>query len=77
MILENIDLKDEDKLTSEERELKEDLQELKRINSDFEKFCEILKDRAISIQKELRKQARSNCSSMHALKEPTLFLSTS
>jgi hypothetical protein len=55
LIFENIEIKPEEKLTEEEKELKKDLQELKKINSDFAKFCELLKERAIVEQKKLCK----------------------
>jgi len=55
LIFENIELKPEEKLTDEEKELKKDLQELKKINSDFAKFCDLLKERAIVEQKKLCK----------------------
>lgn len=54
LIFENIEIKPEEKLTEEEKELKKDLQELKKINSDFAKFCELLKERAIVEQKKLQ-----------------------
>lgn len=53
LILENIELKPEDKLTEEEKELKKDLIDLRKINQDFADFCVHLKDRAIIEQKRL------------------------
>ncbi|EAS02419.1 hypothetical protein TTHERM_00727790 (macronuclear) [Tetrahymena thermophila SB210] len=54
LVLENIELKPEEKLTEEEKELKKDLQELKKINQDFAHFCELLKEKAIQEQKKLQ-----------------------
>ncbi|EGR33783.1 hypothetical protein IMG5_038290, partial [Ichthyophthirius multifiliis] len=53
LILQNIELKDENKLTTIEKQLKEDLLKLKQIQQDFDDFCELCKERAIQEQKKL------------------------